>query len=240
MAPPSDSRRGFIKTALAGAAGLAALRLPLDARPTEPNGDIEEYRAFLEKYGVADPPALSASAPTADNILGPYHRKGAPFRGKVTPPFAPGQVLLIQGRVWCWATKKPLSHVMVDIWQANHEGRYDHEGPEQEARRGYYGYRIRIVTDETGWYEYETIHPAPYKAGPSANNPRPSHIHYRVKHAGYKELITQLYFEGDKFNATDGAFKPSLAIKVKQEQVKGQMLETGVFDLILEPEARLA
>lgn len=236
----NDSRRGFIKSALAGAAGLAALRLPLEARPTEGAGSMEEYREFLEKYGIPDSPSTPGAKPTEDNILGPYHRRGAPFRGKVTPPFAPGQALLLQGRVWCWMTKRPLANVVVDIWQANHEGRYDHEGPEAEARKGYYGYRIRVITDEAGWYEYETIHPAPYKAGPNAQNPRPSHIHYLVRHPGYKELITQLYFEGDPYNATDGGFKPSLAIKVKQEKLRGQVLETGVFDLVLEPVLRQA
>lgn len=232
----SRSRRDFVKASLLGAAGVVGLRLPASARPTESNGSLEEYKEFLEKYRLPELPTATPGAPTAHNILGPYHRKGAPFRGKVTPPFAPGQVLLVQGRVWSWDTKQPLGGVTVDIWQANHEGRYDHEGPENEARRGYYGYRIRIVTDESGWYEYETIHPAPYKPGPNAENSRPSHIHYRIHHPGHRELITQLYFEGDKYNATDGAFLPQLAVKVKKEMVRGQSLETCVFDLILEAE----
>ncbi len=236
---PSRSRRDFVKASLFGAAGVVGLRLPAAARPTEPNGGIEEYKEFLEKYRLPELPASAPASPTTHNILGPYHRKGAPFRGKVTPPFAPGQTLLVQGRVWSWDTKQPLGNVTIDIWQANHEGRYDHEGPENEAARGYYGYRIRIATDEAGWYEYETIHPAPYKIGPNAQNSRPSHIHYRVRHPGHRELITQLYFEGDQFNATDGSFHPSLAVKVKKEMVRGQPLETCTFDIVLETE-RLA
>jgi protocatechuate 3,4-dioxygenase beta subunit len=88
-----------------------------------------------------------------------------------------------------------------------------------------------VLTDETGYYEYETIHPGPYKTGPDTW--RPSHIHYLVRKAGYANLITQLYFQGDKFNAKDEFIKPSLVIKLEAVKVNGSAIETGVFDVVL-------
>lgn len=232
----SVSRREFFRGGLA-TTGVAALTLRADALPTLPSGTLKHYPEF---QALADAPlpfvppgeALPATAkPTEDNILGPYFREGAPFRAKITPPLAKGVPLLIRGRVWGFDTKKPLAHATLDIWQADHAGRYDNDDPNKPPARGVYIYRARVLTDETGYYEYETIHPGPYKTGPDTW--RPSHIHYLVRKAGYSNLITQLYFHGDRFNAKDEFIKPSLIIKLEGVKVNGTTIETGVFDVVL-------
>src|SRR5262249_53530196 len=108
------------------------------------------------------------SAPTEDNILGPFYRAGAPFRAKITPPLEAGIVLVVSGRVWAFDTKKPLPMAVIDIWQANALGRYDNDDPKNPPSKDVFKNRARLITDETGYYEFETVHPAPYKIGPDA------------------------------------------------------------------------
>lgn len=93
-----------------------------------------------------------------------------------------------------------------------------------------------MLTDETGYYEFETVHPGAYQIGPDAW--RPAHIHYLVRRAGYTSLVTQLYFEGDKFNKADEFIKPSLVIALARQKVNAQVIETGVFDVVLAPAAK--
>lgn len=232
----SVSRRELFRSGLA-TAGVAALTLRADAQPTPPSGSLKNYPEFQK---VADgplpfvPPAnplADAARPTEDNILGPYFREGAPYRAKVTPPLAKGTPMLIRGRVWGFDTKKPLVSAVLDIWQADADGRYDNDDPKNPPAKGVYLNRVRVLTDETGYYEYETIHPGPYKIGPDAW--RPAHIHYLVRKAGYANLITQLYFKGDKHNAKDEFIKPSLIIELQGAKVNGTAIELGIFDVVL-------
>jgi len=135
--------------------------------------------------------------------------------------------------VWGFDTKKPLANAILDIWQADHDGRYDNDDAAKPPAKGVYVNRTRVLTDETGYYEYETIHPGAYKIGPDAW--RPAHIHYLVRKAGYTNLVTQLYFKGDKFNAKDEFIKASLIVTLEEAKVNGTAIEMGVFDVVLAP-----
>jgi protocatechuate 3,4-dioxygenase beta subunit len=149
----------------------------------------------------------------------------------VTPPLEPGRVLLIGGRVWGYDTQRPLPGATLDVWQANASGRYDNDDPAKPPQPGVFQNRVRLVADETGAYEYETIHPGPYRIGPDTW--RPSHIHYMVQQPGYRTLVTQLYFEGDPHNATDEFIKPSLIIKLDVRETPHGQYRVGTFDIVL-------
>jgi catechol 1,2-dioxygenase len=236
----SVSRREFFRGGLA-ATGVAALTLRADALPTLPSGNLDHYLPFKvlaeTPLPATDPGRLDAAAkPTEDNILGPYYREGAPFRAKVTPPLVKGTTMLIRGRVWGFDTKKPLAGAVLDIWQADADGRYDNDDPKRPPARGVFVNRTRVLTDETGYYEFETIHPGPYQIGPEAW--RPAHIHYLVRKAGYANLVTQLYFKGDKFNAKDEFIKDSLIIALEPLKVGANTIESGVFDVVLAAAAK--
>ena len=110
--------------------------------------------------------------PTEDNILGPYHRAGAPFRAKITPPLEPGTVLVIRGRVWGLDTQ-PLKNTVLDIWQANATAATTTTIP-TTPRRQSLRKSSPLITDENGYYEYETIHPGAYKIGPVPGGRRTS------------------------------------------------------------------
>ena len=70
--------------------------------------------------------------------------------------------------------------------------------------------RARLMTDENGYYEYETIHPGAYRIGPNAW--RPPHIHYWVRKQNYRDLVTQLYFRGDAHQREDQFIRQSLIV----------------------------
>jgi catechol 1,2-dioxygenase len=229
------SRRDLLRQGVFGlaAGGAGGLVLRADAQVTPASGTLGSYGAFLAQNDKAPLKLPAKWQPTEDNILGPYYRPGAPFRAKVTPPLEPGDVLLVSGRVWAFDTKKPLANAVLDIWQANAQGRYDNDDPRNPPAKDVFLNRARLITDENGYYEYETIHPGPYQIG--ENQWRPCHIHYLVRAAGYQSLVTQLYFRGDKFNKTDEFIKESLIIDVRKEKARGAAYEMGTFDIVLAP-----
>lgn len=235
------SRRWF----LGSAAGLvAAGHLPLGKLlATESSGTLGAYESFVRTNSgqsalVIPPPSQQApTEATEDNILGPYFRQGAPYRGKVTPPLEPGQPLVVFGRVLGIDTAKPPRNTVIHVWQANAEGRYDNDDPSNPVAEGVFVNRARLAIDETGYYEYETIHPGRYRTGP--NQMRPAHIHYHVEAAGYQALTTQMYFDGDPENANDQWVKPSLIVKPQILETPRGAVEVAEFNIILLPLAGL-
>jgi len=246
------SRRKFLQHGLSSTSALVggALILRADAAPTESSGDLGSYGQYLKpaaqglesrtttragkdhKDGDAKP-LVKQWRPTEDNILGPFYREHAPFRAKVTPPLEAGVIVLVTGRVWGYDTRKPLSKAIIEVWQANAKGRYDNDDPSKPPANNVFLNRTRLVTDENGSYEFETIHPGAYQIGP--NQWRPSHIHYMVHHPGYQTLVTQLYFEGDPRNKTDQFIKQSLIVAFEQKKVGNANIELGRFDIVLAP-----
>jgi protocatechuate 3,4-dioxygenase beta subunit len=243
------SRRRFLESGLAVTAG--GLLVPSIVTATETSGDLGSYGSFIQQQTTQPTPAQlaenrlrelaipAAQAPAAnvrateDNILGPYHRQNAPFRAKITPPLEPGTVLTIKGRVFGLDTRRILPSTVIDIWQANREGRYDNDDPDNRPADNLFVNRARIMTDENGYYEYETIHPGAYRIGPNAW--RPPHIHYWVRKTGYRDLVTQLYFRGDMHQREDQFIRPSLIIDLREIRTPHGTYKTGVFDIVLAP-----
>lgn len=224
------SRRQFVQEGLTLAAA-GGLLLPVNAGPTETSGTLGSYTLYLQQEQAPTGPQPRNWNLTEPNILGPFHRAGAPFRAKITPPLEPGTVLLISGRVYAHDTRRPLANAVLDIWQANAQGRYDNDDPQRQPAAGVFLNRARLVTDETGYYEFETIKPAPYRIG--ANTWRPSHIHYMVRHPGYRQLVTQLYFRGDEHQRTDDFIRESLIIALGERRNGQNTYKTGTFDIVL-------
>ena len=241
------SRRRFLEKGLAVTAG--GLLLPTLVAPTEASGDLGKYGTFVAQP-TPTPAELAANrlrelaipaaqVPAANvrvtevNILGPYHREHAPFRAKITPPLEPGTVFVIKGRVWGLDTRRTLTNTTLDIWQANAQGRYDNDDQNNPPAANLFVHRARLMTDENGYYEYETIHPGAYQIGPRAW--RPPHIHYWVRHASYRPLVTQLYFRNDPHQRDDQFIRPSLIIDLREIRTPHGTYKTGVFDIVLAP-----
>ncbi len=109
-----------------------------------------------------------------------------------------GPRIVVHGRVMD-ETGRGVPGALVEVWQANAGGRYRHK------KEGYiapldpnFGGCGRVITDETGAYEFRTIQPGPYPWPNGVNDWRPAHIHFSIFGHGFAQrLITQMYFEGD-------------------------------------------
>lgn len=229
------SRRDFVRRG--GYLATAGLVLGAGVEPTEASGSLGAYGQYQNEKTPARPggaPKPGNWVATEDNILGPFHRRGAPFRAKVTPPLEPGMVLLVSGRVYGLDTRRPLANAVIDIWQANAQGRYDNDDPKRPPAADVFLNRTRLITDENGYYEFETIKPGPYRIGPQTW--RPSHIHYWVRAPRYRELITQLYFRGDEHQKTDNWIKQSLIIDLRDNRTPAKATyKSGTFNIVLAP-----
>jgi protocatechuate 3,4-dioxygenase beta subunit len=113
---------------------------------------------------------------------------------------AEGQILNVMGKVLN-LSGEPVRNAKVEIWQANSHGRYTHPSDPNPAPLdpNFDGFAV-LATDAEGRYRFTTIKPAAYPTGP--NSMRPAHIHFQVT-GKQDRLVTQLYFEGDPYNATD-------------------------------------
>ncbi len=121
---------------------------------------------------------------------------------------AAGDVILVRGRVTDLAGK-PLANARVDIWQANHWGRYTHPGDRNPAPLdpNFQGFGI-AYTDVDGYYGFRTITPAPYSLSSfGESGMRPRHIHFKVAHETAGKVTTQMYFEGDPLLESDGVMR---------------------------------
>lgn len=134
---------------------------------------------------------------TGADIEGPFYRPGAPARSDLREHRA-GVPLLLEGRVMSGC--RPLAGAEIDLWQADHSGAYDLAG---------FGLRARLRTDADGRYRIATLMPGHYLNGARY---RPAHLHVKVRVQGVVRLTTQLYFEGDPYNADDAWFHPSRAL----------------------------
>jgi protocatechuate 3,4-dioxygenase beta subunit len=101
-----------------------------------------------------------------------------------------GQILTFGGTVYD-AVGYPLEGVVVEIWQTDAEGVYLHPGdPGTESRDRNFQFYGEALTGPDGAYEFRTILPGLYE-------PRPRHIHVKVKRDGQELLTTQFYFAGE-------------------------------------------
>jgi len=117
---------------------------------------------------------------------------------------AKGEVVLVQGKVFD-EDGAPVNNAVVDVWQANSDGRYSHEGDRNTAPLdpNFQGWGI-VKTDATGRYQFKTIVPGPYPLSfLQASGMRCRHIHFKVSAENAKTLITQMYFAGDPLIADD-------------------------------------
>ncbi len=107
-----------------------------------------------------------------------------------------GQVITVFGKITD-KNCKPIHSAIVEIWSANHYGKYHHEYDKSERQDdpNFQGWG-QAITNEFGEYKFKTIYPGPYGA-------RTRHIHYKVSKRDYHELTTQLFFEGEERNSKD-------------------------------------
>lgn len=120
---------------------------------------------------------------------------------------AQGERIIVRGRV-VDENDRAVPHTMIEIWQANAAGRYDHPGDQHDAPLDpHFHGNGRVFSDADGWYQFTTIKPGAYPWRNHANAWRPNHIHYSLFGSGFgQRIITQMYFPGDPLLALDPVF----------------------------------
>lgn len=176
------SRRHFINTSLAATTSLFA------------------STALAQNYTV-----------TASQTEGPYYPKHQQFdknadmtKVEQLNGQAKGEIITITGRI-IDTNGVPVKEALIDIWQADKNGRYLHEdAPESSPIDENFQYWAQLKSDENGAYQVKTIIPGKYPV--SAQWFRPPHIHFKVARRGLKELTTQMYFANNPLNDVDNLF----------------------------------
>ncbi len=141
---------------------------------------------------------------TPSQTVGPYLRIG--FLPLVTDAIAaagvPGERVSIRGRM-SDGDGKPINDGVLEVWQADAEGRYAHpeDGQKTPPAGAFRGFG-RILSDGKGVFQFTTIKPGPV-AGPDGSQQAP-HLMVTIFMRGMlKHLITRMYFPDDPLNNTD-------------------------------------
>jgi protocatechuate 3,4-dioxygenase alpha subunit len=144
------------------------------------------------------------SGQTPSQTVGPFFGFALPREGDdvLFTDATVGERIVIEGRVLD-GDGAPLGDALIEIWQANAAGRYDHPDDRQEKPLdpAFHGFG-RCPTDESGRFHFRTIRPGPVP-GPG-NTLQAPHINVAVFARGMlKQLVTRIYFEGEPLNADD-------------------------------------
>ena len=197
------------------------------AEPTEEPLTIEPIEVTYFTPSQAEGPYYPVNKPVdVDNDLVVLAGAGG------TPA---GSILDLSGKIYD-ATGMPLSGLLIEIWQTDDNGIYDHPGdPTTDERDRNFQFYGETITAVDGSFAFRTIFPGKYE-------PRPVHIHYKVKADGQELLTSQMYFEGDPDLEADGIFAGSgdgahMIVTITEGQDEaGNLVLRGSRDVVLRAE----
>jgi protocatechuate 3,4-dioxygenase, alpha subunit len=114
---------------------------------------------------------------------------------------AAGERIRIEGRV-IDGDGQPMPDAMIEIWQADGQGRYAHPADRRALANTRFKGFGRSDTDADGRYRFTTVKPGAVP-GPNGGTQAP-HINVSVFARGVlRRLFTRIYFEGEAANASD-------------------------------------
>lgn len=176
------TRRNFLSSLAAGAAGTAALFTP----------GVFAQQLIQTPWQTAGPFYPNKMPLDTDNDLLIINNSITPAVGAVT--HLSGRILDLRG--------DPIRDAVVEIWQVDNNGAYLHpESANQDKRDANFQGYGRFLTGSTGDYRFRTIKPVPY------SSVRTPHIHVAVKVKGKDKFTTQCYISGHPGNARDGILR---------------------------------
>lgn len=182
---------------------------------------------------------MTSRRPTASQTVGPFYallfHHQDPLN-TLTTPETEEQRIRIEGRVFD-GDGAPVTDALVEIWQANAFGRYNHPADRGEAPLdpSFTGFG-RSGTDETGRYWFETIKPG--RVPFDAQTWQAPHIAVTVHARGLlNHLFTRLYFADEPANDADPVLQrvppERRATLLAQPESRGA-LTTYRFDIVLQ------
>ncbi len=212
---------------------------PAPFRPVRPGSqaalDTPEYGSTRQRHPTR--PLLRIPT-TVTEATGPQFspRQFAPILNMTVHAggAAQGERIIVRGRVLN-ENGRAVANSMVELWQANAGGRYDHPGDTHDAPLDpHFHGGGRVFTDADGWYEFTTIKPGAYPWRNHFNGWRPNHIHFSLFGAGFAtRLITQMYFPGDPLLPLDPIYLSVPDQKARERLVAAFDLETTKPDWAL-------
>ncbi len=151
---------------------------------------------------------------TSSSVLGPFHISNPPAMemGSDLKGDFGGELILVTGRVLD-PDGEPITNATLDIWQTAPNGLYSSQDPEQDT----YSFHALFTTGDDGCYSFTTVRPVSYTVptdGPvgdmlkaTGRHPwRPSHLHYIIKAAGFRTLVTEVFPDDDPYLDQDTVF----------------------------------
>ena len=157
--------------------------------------------------GVVATPAWASLVATPGQTSGPFYPLELPLDDDNdltsvdgASVGATGDVMHVTGRI-LGIDGAPLEGARVELWQANAAGRYHHpmDSSSREVDAGFQGFG-HTMTAADGAYRFKTIRPGLYPG-------RTRHLHFAVRAADGRELVTQMYFADEPGNAKDGLLR---------------------------------
>jgi protocatechuate 3,4-dioxygenase beta subunit len=153
-----------------------------------------------------------------------------------------GERIVVSGRV-IDENGRPVPNTLVELWQANAAGRYQHKWDNHDAPLdpNFTGCG-HALTDAEGRYRFITIRPGEYPWRNHYNAWRPAHIHFSVFGPAFAtRLITQMYFPGDPLLEFDPIFNSTPDVKARNRLISQFDWETTLpvealgyhFDMVL-------
>ena len=158
-----------------------ATAIPVETPATEADTAVTETEPTATAIPTETPlPEPTATVDPAAAAIGAFSGSSQ-TNGETLILF--GQVLDVNGQ--------PVSGAEVEIWQTDFSGVYDHPGDRGTSGRDQtFQFFGSATAGPDGWYAFRTIVPGRYE-------PRPRHIHFKVKQNGNTLLTSQFYFSDD-------------------------------------------
>jgi protocatechuate 3,4-dioxygenase, alpha subunit len=152
---------------------------------------------------------------TTWQTVGPFFKIGLAwlYRDQLAGPDVDGERIEINGRVLD-GDGKLVPDAVLEIWQANSQGKYAHPEDEQNKKldAGFPGFG-RIATDDQGRFRFTTIKPGQVPAQESSTKTSAASAPLQAPHINVsfctrgllRRLTTRIYFPDEPANAADFA-----------------------------------
>ena len=122
----------------------------------------------------------------------------------ITPDVV-GDRIRIEGTIYD-GDGKPIPDAMLEIWQADGQGRYSNDPGSRKLSNAAFKGHGRSACDRDGVFSFDTVKPGAV-AGPDGAKQAP-HVLFCIFGRGMlRQVYTRMYFDGDAANATDPILK---------------------------------
>ena len=181
---------------------------------------------------------------TETTVLGPFHAPSPTVtNGENIAKSVVGDNCIVSGKIMD-LDKNPIPGASIEVWQSGPDGLYDVQKDGDVV-----DLRATLSSLKDGSYLFRTVKPQYYPipvdgpVGDLLNNLdrhpyRPAHIHFMVKADGYKDLVTHVFIDGDKYLESDTVFavKKSLIRQLDEgfDEDNNQKCYNLNFDIIME------